>query len=844
MPEPVARTALGIDTRRAGTTNLDQARGRVAEAAGRAPDATVADLLNRVLIEAPGPDLWVELAEQVRDAWAARRRSQRLLTVAVIAAIVLMLGAATVWLTGFRPGSRGTSETRASADTREWPSWPPSAEEIPTPTPALASFAAVATTAPEEPALRLPDQQFLRLIEQAGDSQSALALYDPATNTSTDFLPAGGPVMISQDGAWALAERELRATPGRSLLAAGRFDGGATWETEIASPRALAIGPDTVYVLNLANPDALQIQTLALDSGEPGAGWPLGSDDFVPARMRSARLQLSTDGARLYLLSEWKSPDNSAWVRAIVAFDTATGAASTVRATPLDAPEEGTPTDFSVASARPIPAEDAVYSVVQDRRSGQAVLRFLDLPTGAISSQLLGIPARVVPLADQRGENELHLVPSNTGKTLYVIQTRQRQVAIVDLNRRRVSGVFPITPRPEEASLFERNLNHVSYLEALLSPDGTRLYLAVNREKNQALNSYPARSPVWVVNTTTWQVDERWVVSGLPRRMTMSGDGRQIYLRSSRADGQVRLTTFDTASGEPLEVRDTLPAPDWADIQRIGSVEQSYHEQYGFRPGTGPVAPVDNSILAVLPGISVEADDVVAGAETTVTARLVHPLTGAPAVSDRTLRFDRNATLIVELTNGEEQAILVPSSVETGVYAGQVRMDGAGSWDARATIINSDGTSWTAEQADAIEVSEGFVAATGGAYRFVVRPANPVNRRTVTLRVWMVASDERERLPEEIEFLDLISEDVQIVLTHPSGERVVEDLSRIDHDSFLGWARFGAAGEWTATIVLGLGNGERITVNAGSFQISDLTEPFEGASATTGGSRMGNPASQ
>ncbi len=385
-------------------------------------------------------------------------------------------------------------------------------------------------------------------------------------------------------------------------------------------------------------------------------------------------------------------------------------------------------------------------------------------------------------------------------------------------------------------------------MKVMLSPDGTRLYLAVNHEQQLPYSGFPTQSPVWVIDTTTWEIAGHWAVSGMLRRMTMDGDGSHLFVGSGREDGSVLLTTIATKTGESVNVREELPMPDWAEFSRITSVTQIYHDQYGVRPRTGPVAPIDNPILAVLPGVSVEADAAVTGAETTITVRIIHPLTGELATTDRTLRFDPAATIAVELTGPAERVIFVPSSAEPGIYTGQVRLNSGGKWDARVTVINQDGTTWAVSLPGAIDVANGLVAENGGAYRFSVRPANPVNRRTITLRVWMVESDTRERLPEEIEFLDQISDDVRIILTHPDGERIEEPLTRIDHASFIGWVRFGAAGEWTAEIELGLGDGRRVSIGAGTIEITDLTEPYErgtgGDAATSSGGRMANPASQ
>ena len=822
VPAETVQRALGGDHRRAEQPAPPEAR--LAQAVGRAADAPVVDLLNRVLIDAPSVDLWPDLEAPLQRAWSARRRSERFLTAGVLGALVLLLGVSAIWLGGFRPG-RADGATVSGADASRRPAWPPIAEQIPTPTVALASFAAAPTIAlPAGSIVTVADLQLLQSSEQSGGDRSSLEIYDPATNTARPLLTAGGPPLISPDGRWIVAADNPADASGMTLLAGGALDGSASWEARIATPRALTLSSTQLYALSLQADGVYAIHVLDLTNGELLAHWPVERTELAASTIRSALLMLAPTGDRLTLLTTRIDREQERWLREMAVYHPDSGEVLVDTTSITSSGSESGA--FSVGGARPVPDANALYSLVQDEGSAEVHLQFLDLDTGTVSDLLLPLEARSIIEAARRGEMELHLVPSNTGAVLYVIQSRQRQVVVVDMRARSLIGVFPLTAGAADRGNFASNLNHLAYAEALLSPDGARLYLAVNRERHLALNSYPSQAPVWVIDTTTWEVRARWTVGGMPRRMTMSADGARIYVRAARADGSVHLTTLATATGETLNVWEELPAPEWASFQRVDSVVQLYHEQYGLRPRSGPEVPRDNPQLAVLPGISVEAESAVAGAETEVTARIVHPLTGELATTDRTLRFDPLATLAIHLSNGTEQAIFVPASVEPGVYRGRVRLNAAGNWNARVTVINRDGTSWMAEQPGAIDVKDGLIAEDGGAYHFLVRPANPVNRRSITLRVWMVESQSRDRLPEEIELLDQIGEDVRIVLTHAGGERVDEPLVRLDHASFLGWARFGAAGLWSAEIEFGLASGARVSMSAGTIEITDLTEPY------------------
>ena len=846
LPANRIQPALAVESRHDLRVMAERAAAQVANAGGRSPDAQIIDLLNRLLIDAPADDIWPHLDAPIRSAWAARKRRERGITLGVAASLLLIVVAGIVWLTGFRPWQGGGNPVSVATA--------PTSQATPNTTPTRAepsaAFAAVPSlapvTGPDGSVPEVADVQFLRIIEQGGDGRSELHFYSPPFNSANPLLAAGGQVLVSPDGQSIISERGLPDQPGLSVLAGFQFGGDDAWETRLAAPRALEIGNDVVYVLNTREDGLFQIQSLDLVSGSVTTSWPLAGTDARPSTLRSIRLILSPDGARLTVLAEQTGAEAERWIRSVTGYDPGTGEVTGQFQQEIDRPGEDGIRDFSVNGARKLAGQNVLYSAVPDAATLQVRLQFLDLDTGELSSLAVPMTARSVPLADQRGENEVHLVPSNTGAMLYVIQSRLRQVAVIDLRARNVIGVFPMTASEAEQAILESSLNRVSFMEVLLSPDGTWLYLAVNRERNQAINGYPSQSPIWVFNTTTWQVADRWMVGGLPRRMTMSGNGARIYVRSARADGSVHLTSFDTATGDTIDVWPVLPSPEWADIQRIVALPQIYHDQHGFRPRAANTSPRDNPIVAVLPGVKIDAVGALTGTETVITARVVDPIAGTPATESNTLRFDPEATVAIELSNGSQQAILVPSVVEPGRYEGRTRLNFPGTWDAKITIINRDGTTWTVYQPGAVDVDQGLGIEGGDGYRFIVRPANPVNRRTITLRVWLVEGQSGERLADDSAVADQI-QTATIRLTHPEGGVVEETLERLDNDSFLAWVRFASAGNWSAEINLTLDNGDQITVGAGEIEIRDLTEAYRRTTSTTpvtGGATKGLPATE
>lgn len=855
--EPVERAAL-ILTRYAGVPEgflrralpgferegmAARASERVALAAGRAKGAPVIDLLNRLLIDAPAADLWEAIADDLRATWARRRRRQRALTAAVTLAVVALLGGAVVWLAGLGRGREGGDSQVAEATPA--PTLPPIREP-------LAAFAAATRAVEPVPAISVPDLHLFRMIEQVGGGRSALMLYDADRNQTSPLLDAGGYPAISPDGRYVVAVRTLREPPGMAVLAGAPVDrGGDGWELQLPAPRALVIGADAVYVLNLRDAGRYQIQIIGLRSGQIEAAWALADHDVTPDSVRAVRLALAPDG--LAVLASRFDPALQQRVRTLTTYRPEDGEVMKTITYERGEDRGGRTRDFSISGARPVPGEPALYSVVPEENGRELRVQFIDLDSGALSGVTLPLLPRTSIEGEARGENEVHLIPSNTGQLLYVIQSRQRQVAVVDMRGRSLIGVFPLDAGPYDRIELESALNRVTYMEAVLSPDGARLYMANNREKNQSINGYPSQSPVWVFDTSSWQVVDRWMVGGLPRTMTMSGDGSRVYLHTARSDGNVHLTVFDAATGEVLDVRREIPGPEWSDVQRIASLTGLYHAQYGVRPAVDDVVPGDNAIVSVLPGIALEAEGAVAGAEAIITVRVVHPVTGEPAAGDPGLRFDPAATLAIELTHGEQRTIFVPAPIEPGVYRARTWLAEPGIWAARVTMVNPDGTAWTLTSPAALNVTAGLAASDGGNYRFSIRPGNPVTRRTISLRVWLVEAGRGERLQQDIQFLDSIVGAPTLILSHPSGEHHELLLEPLDHASYIGWARFGEPGEWSARIVLELASGERVTINAGTLEIGDLLAPYArsnsgssggGASNTSSPSRNGHSASQ
>ncbi|MEZ4570207.1 MAG: hypothetical protein R2849_07750 [Thermomicrobiales bacterium] len=452
LSDNTIRKALDIDTLQDLRTTRIRAHSRIALAAGRAEDGPIIDLINQVLVEAPNDDLWPGIEVPVRRAWAARRRSERLVTTAVLVGLLLLISGTLIWLTGYRPSLDG-EETSGVVDFPAPPATPDTGIE-PTPTVEMAEFAAAPTLPPpSEPSVMTQDFQLLRAIEQTNDGRSTIEIYDPALNTSRDLLDAGESTLVSPDGAWIVSERPLPDQAGQSLIAASSLDQSAAWQLSMASPSSWTIGNDRLFVLNRQELDGRQIQAIDLRSGQIVRSWPVKDGNTMPSSLRWAMLVLSPDEARLSLLTARTEPDGKGWYRTLTVYQPETG--EVLDTFEEDEAEDDDPSSsFSIRSTRKMPYENALYSIVEDEITSTVRLQFLDLDTGEISGLKLPIQARSLVVADRRGESEIHVVPSNTGDMLYVIQSRQRQVAVVDMRMRSVIDVFPLTANePRERAI-------------------------------------------------------------------------------------------------------------------------------------------------------------------------------------------------------------------------------------------------------------------------------------------------------------------------------------------------------------------------------------------------------
>ncbi len=342
------------------------------------------------------------------------------------------------------------------------------------------------------------------LLDDVGISNPAAAAASGTLYVLSDVQRGGG-----LDGAVAgrLTAIDLAAGRQRYSLTTG-IDVDAT-----LSPDGLR-----VYVADIDNSagDASAVDRLrGMDARTGALLWQTPLQDRVKyITGQPSTLAVSQDGSRLYVYSyPWRhldaSPSASEFPYWLQAFDAATGQA--------------------VLGQIALPGCDAGSLHVPPRGSELLVvcsatndIRFVNLSAGRVDGRL-SIPR--VPLTLGRTGGIAASMLSPDGHRLYLVNADLR-VVVVDMDSRSVL---------EKRDLGRRNYVAVPDGHAALSPDGTRLFVAV-------LPAPDARGAdvIQAFDTQTWQQVES-VTTGRPLSggsLTVSANGRHLYGIGHTFDGQ------------------------------------------------------------------------------------------------------------------------------------------------------------------------------------------------------------------------------------------------------------------------------------------------------------------
>jgi dipeptidyl aminopeptidase/acylaminoacyl peptidase len=107
-----------------------------------------------------------------------------------------------------------------------------------------------------------------------------------------------------------------------------------------------------------------------------------------------------------------------------------------------------------------------------------------------------------------------------------------------------------------------------------VSPDGRRLYTIGTRQDHDLARA----DGVWVIDTSTWQIEQHWLAGSEPWAVLLSTDGRYLIVQDPPGQRSGVLHVFDTASGVETPVATPL------DNGVLFSVPDLYAERYGHAP--------------------------------------------------------------------------------------------------------------------------------------------------------------------------------------------------------------------------------------------------------------------
>lgn len=838
LVEPRVRTALVLcdvgamsDREACRLTGLDpaavrlefgSARRRLRDAAGLGESGSAFEPLSRLLRDAPRDDMWVDIAPDCRRLLRRRQRRVRMVSVSLVAVTCLMLLGGLIWLTGFRFGESESQEPSSASAQSSVPA--PTSEVEPADdsrTLSLVSPTAMPAAA-IEPVGVVPDMQLINAIEQGGDQRLAALAYQPAENLAEELMPAGSIALISPDGEWAVFQRRLGE--GLVELGAARVDGfDLAWRVEVMRPHAAVIHDGRLLLGHFdSDLDQLAIQLLDLATGEERAIWSYGSEELQILIGHQFKLFAAPDGERIHLMAEAYTLESDVWTLSLVTLGARDGEVLDVHQRQASQSEGDLAPDFDLRWARLTVDGSAIYSKLVASRERRVEVVFIDVETGRRESIRLPFDMR-----DDPWFINAHTVTSNTGRLLYLIYPDRQQVAIIDLLQRELQAIMPIGPNGFGRVGFENRLwQGTTYMVTTLSPDGARMYLSIVWEKNASFRSILNRSSVWVIDTLNWTIEQTWSIPGQPSNITTSHDGETIYLSYEAARGGIALMAIDAVSGEILYEREEFPVPEWTDIPRFTSLAQLYLEQHGWRPIVNGIAPADVEDTRMLPAIEIDTSTsaLITGEATPIKIEFLHPVTGrtlSSAAND--VRFDPGARVTVYFTSAEGDVVgIVPERRSAGVYAGKVLLSRAGRWGVRIQVDGPDGSTWTIERPGTIQVVAGLTSDDGPGYRLHVRPENPVSRRTLTLRGWLIDTKTFETLDDGDPRLEQAPNTIELMLYSETGGYLSTTIERLEGGRYLGWARFEAPGSWRAVAVFEGPGGEQVRVDAGAFDIVGL----------------------
>ncbi len=712
------------------------------------------------------------------------------------------------------------------------------------------------TVAEAEP-VTLPETLFFSTYDQQ-TGRSMLSALTPGHRLPQPILESAGFISssdaaISPDGR-QLVVRQVEEVGGRQVgtviaLATDTLEtqwrahlmelatptGGATPNSGAIDERpqlmldSAAITTDRVYVAahvwRVANP--ISIVVLERATGAEVARWAVDTGGRAPG---FARLLPSPDGASLVVLA-------STW-DALPSDQDAYGELGPTLYARLGLPEgtveartvvEAQPGTVPLWDGRPTPDGRWLYGVI-NQSARRVSVTFLDLVNGAIGPSLdLAFSEQTDYFPDE------HAV-SPDGHRLYVLAPTSGELAIIDLERQRIEGQVAIEREAEPAgtSRLDRFLAALRGLLARgaaakfsfagggmqLSPDGSRLYaLGFQGEAQQV-----GMDGIWVIDTASWRIVDRWLPGTSPGGIFLSQDGRFLYAQLWRTNSsQSELSVLDTTTG--VEVF-TVPVqtPD------VTTLAELYSRTFGRAPASGTLprsAPADARPIAALTA-SADPASVLAGHPVTIEARFVDPVTGRSLRrSQGDVRYDPPDRVIAALAyrgSGEPVTVELEPAGHAR-YRGQLALATAGPWTLTVVAERDDSFNSRAYRAATVTVLPTFDGTDGRAYvlRITTDPERPVAHQRTLFRLVFVDAETGKPLPADVTIADGSRSGAFTPLASfylgVDGGATTGRFEPVGHGVYEGHVTFWEAGTWAVEVTVRRADGSVVPVMVGAIEV-------------------------
>lgn len=768
-------------------------------------------------MEYPRVDLWpaiaADLAEKRRDLH--KRRLTTAGTFALCCFAVVLIGLAA----SYRNGASSDASTQSVIPTPRMASVEEVLEanrfEPPTPTPFV----------PAGPAAEVASLMVVQLSHPAHEEnsfQTSFALLDPATQmiSDTGILLNGDPwqgLQISPDGGTLILtvlERVDEAASYR-LLALDSATFELRWQQQL-DPIAFENGRNPIRVstaLTSSNVflvtwhdehlDRIAIRSFDLETGNPDQMLELDVES-KPVDEGSTwfdvSLDTSPDVSRLFVsLTYWEYTVTRNSVAERVTYSISLPKLELVGHLVHDEATLSTNWRGFVSQQ----GSSILHGYLSPTRDlPEAGYQFLDLDTGRHST--IPLPSEQ---PDPERQNYLIHVPSNDGRRVYLIGARTGEVFVVNLVEQRLERRFSIDTGAFSVLVGSGTGQFLFDAGAVLSMDGSRLYLiAAGRSwMQQGDTSY--QSGIWTIDLSSWTIVDFLPVRGALQGLYPAGDDCGMVARrwfyEHRLDQlqQSELIYIRTGCDPATEQLFDTAELDEDGYWQLRSLSELYRQQYGRSPTINGNAPQDIENYTVLPRFEVAvAGSVASGVAAGFEIRVLHPTTGE--VLNQTgggVRFDARSSLFARLrsTDGQSQIVML-ANTEPGIWWGSVKPPADGGWVIDVVVFTPDGRRSIIPEVGMMAVGPTFVGSDGNRYllSMTTSPRSPVVDEEITFRLRLVNAETGERLPAGVDFdlpqpvlegnpIEALPETVSLSLDVHGRYRVV-NLERVSRSTWEG----------------------------------------------------------